>query len=298
MDCRLRARHKLLFGFFLFSLAKPVKVFSMLSSQKHNSQSKATRDLMLFFLESILTYISYKLQEETLGHRLVFKTFSFKWNKKYLNWISCMTIWNQVCWFIGFITCLSCILVHKWWLKPFWCTAKVGIDGEKKRKEKRLWLGVFTDLAAWPCPTFFPRSSFSFAQEVSYWLFSVVAMLSLLLSDSMRAFLLVASSVKALTCKRWSEAKDKRKTKTRRSLYLSRVERLILFFVNPSNEINGDACYSTPVTLCSPFSPARPPARDNFSPSPAGTSASSLSLPPAVFSCSHPALHGWSWWHE
>lgn len=43
------------------------------------------RDLMLFFLESIFTYISYMLQEETLGHRLVFTTFSFKWNKKYLN---------------------------------------------------------------------------------------------------------------------------------------------------------------------------------------------------------------------
>lgn len=120
-----------------------------------------------------------------------------------------MTIWNQVCWFIGFITCLSGILVHEWWLKPFWCTAKVGIDGKKEKKKKGLWLGVFTDLVTWPCPTFFPRSSFSFEQEVSYWLFSVVATLSLLLSDSMRAFLLVASSVKALTCKRWSEAKDK-----------------------------------------------------------------------------------------
>lgn len=85
MDCRLRAQHKLLFGFFFF-LEQNLSKFSVcFHHKKHNSQSKATRDLMLFFLESIFTYISYMLQEETLGHRLVFITFSFKWNKKYWN---------------------------------------------------------------------------------------------------------------------------------------------------------------------------------------------------------------------
>lgn len=111
---------------------------------------------MLFFLESIFTYISYMLQEETLGHRLVFTTFSFKWNKKYLNWISCMTIWNQVCWFIGFITCLSGILVHEWWLKPFWCTAKVGIDG-KKGKKKRVLAGCFYRFGSMTMSYLFPQ---------------------------------------------------------------------------------------------------------------------------------------------
>lgn len=62
-------------------LEKPVKIFSMLSSQKHNSQSKVLRDLVFFFLESILAYITYMLQEETSERRLAFTTFSFKWNK-------------------------------------------------------------------------------------------------------------------------------------------------------------------------------------------------------------------------
>lgn len=54
----------------------------------------------------------------------------------------------------------------------------------------------------------------------------------------------------------------------------------------------------TCVRLCSPSSPALPPVRDNFSPSPAGTSVWFLSLPPAAFSCSRPALHGWPWRHK
>lgn len=39
---------------------------------------------MFFFLESIFTYISYMLQEETLGAQSVFFTFSFKCNKNKL----------------------------------------------------------------------------------------------------------------------------------------------------------------------------------------------------------------------
>lgn len=54
-------------------------------------------------------------------------------------------------------------------------------------------------MAVWLLPTFFSRSSFSFVQEASYWLFSAVATFSLLFRDSIRAFLLVASSVNVFT---------------------------------------------------------------------------------------------------
>lgn len=47
----------------------------MLSSQNHNSQSKAMRDLV-FFLKSIFAYISYMLQEVTSRRGL-----AFKWSK-------------------------------------------------------------------------------------------------------------------------------------------------------------------------------------------------------------------------
>lgn len=56
--------------------------------------------------------------------------------------------------------------------------------------------------------TFFSRSSFSFVHEVSYWLFSVVATFSLLFNESMRAFLLVVSSDKVLTCRNVAQRKE------------------------------------------------------------------------------------------
>lgn len=60
-----------------------------------------------------------------------------------------------------------------------------------------------------PFLTFFSRSSFSFVQEASCWFFSEVATFSLLLRDSIRAFLFVASSVKVFTCRETGQQEGK-----------------------------------------------------------------------------------------
>ena len=76
-----------------------------------------------------------------------------------------------------------------------------------------LILETIDSVAVCSFPTFFSRSSFSLVQEASYWLFSVVATLSLLFRDSMKAFLLVASSDKVFT---WTKVEQRGNRKVKK----------------------------------------------------------------------------------
>ena len=169
--------------------------------------------------------------------------------------------------------------VTQYWLK---CSGTQNKMGGYKAKVKKVQISIhmiqFRELEMWLFPTFFSRSSFSFVQEASYWLFSVVATFNLLFRDSMRAFLLVASSVNVLSCGNSAKGKKEDMGQTTSSK-LSTVD---------------DSCCVSCDVLCVPSFPSPPPFPGNFSQSPAGFLVLSSSPQPAAFSWSHLSLNGLS----